>query len=243
MSPYEAYFRPHSYLRAVIETVLQGHGGKLTCQGQAVRLDLGCYAILGGDAESEGAANLIESVPVGIEMYCPDKSWRKRIDHVLDGEVEDASMNGYLPGGECASHAQALAARVPTGYALLALNETWASQIDATLSPNGLCIFGSSKALLNNSFAFIAVKNGQLSCLASAYSCSSSKVEVAIATAPAHRNQGLAGCVAGAMVSACFQRGLEPHWHASNPVSQRLAQRLGFRLVGRCEILKPLARS
>jgi hypothetical protein len=35
----------------------------------------------------------------------------------------------------------------------------------------------------------------------------------------------------------CLEAGLTPCWNASNPVSQRLAARLGYEPAGTCEVL------
>jgi len=66
---------------------------------------------------------------------------------------------------------------------------------------------------------------------------SSRTVEVAIATRPAYRGHGLAAAPAAALLEHCLETGLTPRWSASNPVSQRLAVRLGFRPAGVCEVL------
>jgi hypothetical protein len=39
------------------------------------------------------------------------------------------------------------------------------------------------------------------------------------------------------MLATCLRRQVVPHWNAYNPVSQRLALRLGLVQVGVCEIL------
>ena len=62
-------------------------------------------------------------------------------------------------------------------------------------------------------------------------------MEVAIATAPDHRGRGLAACAAAALVQEALVREHVPHWNAFNPVSQRLAERLGFAFAGIVEIL------
>jgi predicted GNAT family acetyltransferase len=60
---------------------------------------------------------------------------------------------------------------------------------------------------------------------------------VAIATRPAFRGRGLAAATAARLLRECLERGLTPRWSASNPVSQRLAVRLGYRPAGVCEVL------
>ena len=60
---------------------------------------------------------------------------------------------------------------------------------------------------------------------------------MAIATRTAFRGKGLAAVTAAAILRESLRRGLRPCWSASNPVSQRLALRLGYRPAGTCEVL------
>ena len=60
---------------------------------------------------------------------------------------------------------------------------------------------------------------------------------MAIATRPAFRGLGLAAATAARLLRECLDQGLTPRWSASNPVSQRLAVRLGYRPAGVCEVL------
>jgi len=54
---------------------------------------------------------------------------------------------------------------------------------------------------------------------------------------PAFRGLGLATATAARLLRQCLDAGLTPRWSASNPVSQRLAVRLGYRPAGVCEVL------
>jgi predicted GNAT family acetyltransferase len=43
--------------------------------------------------------------------------------------------------------------------------------------------------------------------------------------------------VGAKLIRDALTRGLVPCWSASNPVSKRLAERLGYRPAGECEVL------
>lgn len=79
--------------------------------------------------------------------------------------------------------------------------------------------------------------DGTLACAATAYTVSSCNLEVAIATRVGHRGLGLAALAAAALMRASLDAGLAPQWSASNPVSKRLAERLGYRPGSECEVL------
>ncbi len=101
----------------------------------------------------------------------------------------------------------------------------------------GIDVFGGSAAFARDGFGVCAMAGDTVAAAATTYSLSSDKAEVAISTHAAHRGKGLATAVSAAMLAVCLLRGVEPHWNASNPVSQRLALRLGFVQVGVCEIV------
>jgi predicted GNAT family acetyltransferase len=66
---------------------------------------------------------------------------------------------------------------------------------------------------------------------------SSRHLEVAISTRAEFRGRGLAMAVAAALMAESLALGVTPCWSASNPVSKRLAERLGYRPGEECEIL------
>jgi predicted GNAT family acetyltransferase len=98
-------------------------------------------------------------------------------------------------------------------------------------------VFTSAVHLIEGGLGFGVVDGDRLACAATSYAVSASFVEVAIATRPAYRGRGLAAAAAAALMGHCLDVGLTPRWSASNPVSQRLAVRLGFQMAGVCEVL------
>jgi GNAT superfamily N-acetyltransferase len=85
-------------------------------------------------------------------------------------------------------------------------------------------------------FALVAA-DGTLACAATSYTIARETLEVAIATRAAHRGHGLAAVASAALMRESSERGLTPEWSASNPVSKRLAERLGYVPGEECEVL------
>ncbi len=111
-----------------------------------------------------------------------------------------------------------------------------AAQLDAELEPHGLQAFSSAAALVEAGLGFGIMAGDRLASAATSYTRSSHYLEVAIATRVAFRGRGLAAIAAAALLCECLRHGLEPCWSASNPVSKRLAARLGYRPAGVCEV-------
>jgi len=235
----EVAFESHPRLRAVIDAVLEGRCGRVIREGGAALLDFGCYRIPGGDARCEGARALLTGLRGPCEIVVPDDdAWRALIGNCFGARIADRSMQSFLPGRKLTERTHALAADLPEAYDLRRIDAAIAARVGVEVAPHGIDVLGGPEAFVERGLgrALLAL-DGRPACVASSYAVSSRYVEVAIATHPAHRRRGLAACAAAAMIGDCLERGLEPHWNAFNPVSQRLARRLGFVEVGVCEIL------
>jgi GNAT superfamily N-acetyltransferase len=60
-------------------------------------------------------------------------------------------------------------------------------------------------------------------------------IEVSIFVAPEHRRRGIATLLGAKLAKRALERGLDPHWDAANPVSCRLALKLGYKFIGSYE--------
>lgn len=225
-------------LSAVIEAVLEGRQGRATIAGGAARLSIGCYEIFGGDPSSPSARTLVETAARPRELvYGNDAAWRQVILDVHGDGVFDRPMRDYDAHGIDTGSLLRLEAARPAGFHLQAFDPGLTAQLDSGLEPHALQVFESTQDFLDHGMGFGAVHDGQLACAATSYTRSSRSVEVAIATRAAFRGCGLAAATAARLLRECLTRGLVPCWSASNPVSQRLAVRLGYRPAGVCEVL------
>ena len=237
-APLASLFAGRVELRAVVEAVLEGRLGRATAAGGAARLTIGCYEIFGGDPSSPTARELVASAARPRELvYLNDPAWRRLILDVLDGEVSDRPMLDYDPSGIDPDALTRLEASLPTDFQLRPLDAGLAGQLGADLEPHALQVYPSVREFLDQGLGFAAVQGGDVACAATSYTRSSRSVEVAIATRPAFRGRGLAAATSARLLRRCLELGLEPRWTASNPVSQRLAVRLGYRPAGVCEVL------
>jgi hypothetical protein len=231
-------FPPRAELRAVVEAVVEGRLGRATVDRGAARLSIGCYEIFGGNAASPGARALIESAARPRELvYGNDPAWRRLILGVHGHQVVDRPMLDFDPSGIDHASLVHLEAGLPPGFGLDTLDTRLAGQLDAELEPHALQVYASVPDFLERGLGFGAVWEGRLACAATSYTLSSRSVEVAISTRSAFRGSGLALATAARLLRECLDRGLVPRWSASNPVSQRLAGRLGYLPAGLCEVL------
>jgi len=234
-------FADHPHLRAVIDAVLEDRLGTIATLEDpplAARLDLGCYHIPGGDPGCDSARALITDLTGPCELVVPDDDrWRALLAEVFGDRVQGRSMRFYLPDDPDLERLDTLATELPPEYALAEVGIAEAGQIGDSLTPHGIDVFGGLEAFVRDGFGICALTDGEVVAAATTYARSASKAEVAIATHVDHRGRRLALAVGAAMLAMCLRRGVVPHWNAFNPVSQRLALRLGLVQVGVCEIL------
>lgn len=233
-----SFFAGSVELGAVIEAVLENRLGRATVADDAARLSVGCYEIFGGDPSSSAARTLVAAAARPRELvYGNDPGWRQVILQVHGEEVTDRPMRDYDPSGIDPASLIRIEAECPAGFRLQTLDGALIRQLDADLEPHALQVFESAQEFLEHGLGFGAVQNGQLVCAATSYTRSSRFVEVAIATRTAFRGRGLAAATAARLLRQCLTEGLAPRWSASNPVSQRLAVRLGYKPAGVCQVL------
>jgi GNAT superfamily N-acetyltransferase len=235
------FYKNHPRLRAVIEAVLDGRLGSvrvLEDPPRAARLDLGCYAVPGGDPTSSSARTLLTELTGPLEIVVPDDDrWRQLLADVFGTRIRDRSMQAYVGDALSTEKLDKMSTSLSARYELVPMGVAEATALGGDLSPHGVDVFGGPENFVRTGFGVCALLARSPVCAASTYALTADKAEVAIATREDHRGQGLATAVGAAMLAECQQRGHLPHWNAYNPISQRLALRLGLTPIGICEIL------
>lgn len=228
-------------MRAVIDGVLEAGLGSIRVDDPAdpkvARLSIGCYEIFGGNASLPAASRLAQDLPSPKELiYGNDPAWRQLLCDIFDARVKDRPMETFDPENVDLARLRAGAKSLPAPYEIRPLDEMLVSQLEADLEPHALQVYPSASAFLSRGAGFGAVADGVLACAATTYTATRQRAEVAIATRREHRGRGLAFATCARLMAHCLERGIEPLWNASNPVSKRLAVRLGFVAAGVCEV-------
>jgi hypothetical protein len=231
-------FAAHETLPAIVEAGLEGRLGEMTRDGAAARLTLGCYEVFAGDPASPGAGRLVAGAERRELVYGNDAAWRSAILSLRGEEVVDRPMTEFdarlLDPAALARHA----ALVDPAFALRPFDEALAHQLDGELEPHALQTYATPADFVAHGLGVAAVTaDGALACAATSYTLSSRYLEVALATRPAFRGRGLAMAAAAKLMLGALARNVIPCWSASNPISKRLAERLGYRSAGECEVL------
>ena len=100
------------------------------------------------------------------------------------------------------------------------LNIDWAA--------DGCCFFRSYEDFKQNGLGYVALKDGQLICIASSYNSYKSTISVTIGTLEEYRRKGIAAACAASLILECLKKGIYPAWEAANMASVALAEKLGY---------------
>ena len=146
-------------LPAILAAAVEGRLGRALGDDPdsplAVRIDLGCYSILAGDADAAISEDLILGVEPPIELVYPDARWRRRILRLLGDRVSDRPMQTYLGDSMDRPALSAMVSRLPDGgYRLVEMDPATAAQLDGGLEPHGVQTYGSAEALVRDGMAW-----------------------------------------------------------------------------------------
>jgi hypothetical protein len=229
-------FAGHRALRAVIEAGVEGRQGRMHRREQAARLDLGCYAVLAGDATCAGAAELLRTIEAPCEILVPEEQlWRDRLHETFGTRLEDRPMRCFSPASLDVGHLRILE-EPPAGFGIARFDRELAMQLSDDLAPHALQAYGSVESFVTDGIGFAVMHSGRVVAAATSYAASSRRVEIAISTHPDYRRRGLARNASARLLVEVIAGGRSPEWSASNPVSKKLALGLGYKPGALCDI-------
>lgn len=229
-------------LNAIVDCVLEGPLGHAVTDDpgnpRVARLDLGCYSIFGGDATVPEAADLAREPKAPVELIFPNSDrWRELLHRVHPGELVERPMTAFASDRLRVDRLRELSSPTSDDFELTPLELPEATQLGDELEPHGLQVFESPQNLVDHGFGFCLTHRGRVVSQSTTYAISSRFAEQSIGTRPEFRKLGLARRVAARFLLESLERGLVPHWNASNPISIHLAATLGYRPAGTCEVL------
>ena len=97
---------------------------------------------------------------------------------------------------------------------------------------------GDEAAFFAHGLGVVALHGQGLAGGASAYAWDDAGIEVEIDTLPPFRRQGVAAACGAALILRCLAAHRRVHWDAANPISARLAERLGFLPRGEYAVIE-----
>lgn len=128
---------------------------------------------------------------------------------------------------------QRLAERLPNGMELRMFDgELYRQAIRLPWARDFCGNFLNEQDFLTRGLGVAALMDGELVGGASSYTVYSGGVEVQVETRRDMYRRGIASACCARLILECLARGWHPSWDAANPVSEKLAKKLGYRGKG-----------
>lgn len=217
-------------LHGMLEAVLCGWHGQLQWNGDGtgLLLSVGDFILCGGLPGRDGYARLermVNAQPRDWLLYAPgawgdglpaSRRWRR---------VQRYAFHPLHPGERHAS------CDAPEGICLCTITEQEVARcMAADWSRDFVREHGSVERFLTHGLGVVAVNTaGELVSGASAYVAWPGGIEVQVQTREDCQGRGLAAAVSARLIELAHRQGRMVSWDAANPVSARLAAKLGFR--------------
>jgi hypothetical protein len=227
-------FAHHTHLRVVVDAILQGYcGTALASAGtnaDVAQLTVGVFTFLGGDPTQPLARPLIERLSGEGIIVGAEGGWRDAILRVHGERIGTEKRLSFSSANLRLKHLRTLTSRIPERFHIERITVALAQRMRTEVDPDLLLpeVFASPLDFVERGVGFCARREGQMVCGAtSAFICDGA-IEIQINTNKAYRHMGLATAVGASLLVHCLEHGIDPHWDAGAPASERVAEKLGY---------------
>ena len=218
----------------LIDSVLEGQVGCAMADSQkkpqAARLDLGPFAMFGGDPEHPAAESLLKCMP--LSLITPEsQTLRNLVFKIYHRKASAITFTEFLPKSLRRNKLHNLANNLPDGYEVQRIDRVLAAKASEELQIpfDG---FSSLDDFAQRGIGFVVLhsESGSVVCSCISMAKSSTAIDIEVVTAKEHRRRGLAKVCSARLLLACLEQNLEPKWLAANQISKKLAFSLGYQL-------------
>ena len=236
-------------MRTCIDSVLEGRCGSLIVDTAAESGTAWILAppfwLAAGPCDSAAARSLAETIEQFGGVVVADEDWLAAIEARCPDRTDRVSRTSFETSGLDRARLQGLATPRLPGLEVVRLDAELLSAACARISPDLLfsTSFGSAAAFERDGIGFCVLSDAQLVAAAASAFVSANAIEVQVNTRPDQRGRGLATLASAALLVSCLDNGLRPNWDTGNPVSQRLAERLGYTPLPAYEMLEVAPRA
>lgn len=186
----------------------------------------GMFTVFAGDAQSHAARTMVASLPPQRMVMPSAPGWFDLLREVWGARLLPLERYSVASDDLSLDHVRGLLAASPHGAAVERIGPAHARFFAD--GPYEHSAFESYEDFLERSLGVILLRGGEVAGAAYGALACSRGIEISIYVEPPHRERGVGTALGAALVAACLEAGLEPHWDAANPESVRLATRLGY---------------
>lgn len=127
---------------------------------------------------------------------------------------------------------------LPDGYTIHEIDADILFRMQGRIVPS--FSWSSDEVFLEKGKGFCILHGDHIAAWAFSAAVSSKEIDIGVETSPEYRNRGLAAVVSSRMIQYVLEQNKKPVWacHAQNMASQALAEKIGFKRIGKCFIVK-----
>ncbi len=237
-------FAGHIGLRTVVNGMLQGRFGEAwadAAEGAEVAcLSIGPFTCVGGDWAHPAADDLIGQWSDTRVVLVADDGWQRKVTTWEGSQTTVVERSAFSNEHLEKDHLESLAAKVPDGFAIRAIDCELAERITTEVHKNLIpdLFWTSAEDFIRQGFGYCAVANERIEAGVTSALLSNDAAGIQINTNQANRGKGLATSLGATFLLDCLERDLAPHWDSGDPTSCHIAEKLGYELVGVYPVLE-----
>lgn len=229
------------WLPPIIRPVVYGDMGMVCVdrldEPAVCSLSLSDFVMYAGDPERPAARYFVETTERPCFVLPSTSAWDELVRE--SAAARSRPRYAFSSDGLDPKRLHELVEAVPEGFEIrrfdaaaaeLAAAERWSFSFVEN--------FAGPESFLERGIGFGVFYGGKLVSGATSFAVYDTTVEIEVDTHPGYRRRGLAAAASARLILHCLECGLVPHWDAANEASRALAERLGFTLGRRYEVVQ-----
>ena len=220
-----------------IDSVIEGHMGQAFVDDldnpRAFKLQIEPFCYFAGNFGGSAAIEMIKKQETYfLIMVCPEEALRLAREHFGDRLLR---FPRYSFSSERLSveHVGTLLGKSPFRSRIVSIDAQMLDQVSR--QPDhflDISAFASAEDFLARGLGYAVKDDNALAGVAYSSLVNDTGIEVSIYVESTHRRRGMATALGCALVKACLERSVDPHWDAANVESCTLAEKLGYVSTG-----------
>jgi GNAT superfamily N-acetyltransferase len=217
-----------------IDCAIEGQMGKAFADDAVsptvFEIELGhlfCY--FAGNAASVAGCEMIKSLPSYRMLMPSTPGWLEVAQEVHGDRLSKLARYSFSSGNLSIDHLKCLLAGSPFRDRIRRIDVGTARQLSNSLdSIFEISDFESVEDFAERSIGYYLMDGDAMMGVAYSSLVCSKGIEVSVFVTPEHRRNGVATCLASALIQWCLENNVDPHWDAANVESYGLAEKLSY---------------
>ena len=228
-------------LHTTVASVLEGRCGELYAGPDGTAWIVAApFWFPAGPTAGANADLFVKTIREFGGVLVTSEDWMERVERELPGRSSRTDRTPYSADSLSAERLETLLTTAQEGVEIRRMDAALVAAAASEISDSLLFAssFDGPQSFVRDGIGFCVLEGGKPVAGASSAVVSSTAIEVQINTHPDCRGRGLATLASASLLGWCLENGLTPNWDTGNSVSERLAERLGYRRLPGYQMLE-----